>query len=414
MSHRRSLLFALAFALGTSFVLTVATPRTADAQIFKKMKDAAKKKAEEAAKALTKDSVAKAAAEESSAKAASSANTASGASAASSVTTANGPVDRQKEWANYDFVPGSNVLFFTDFTEDKVGNFPKKLEFKTGAMEIVQLASGQRALKASTHSQVIIPLPKVLPEKFTIELGVINRNSNGVGANTFDLAGGRVANDSKYTMVGWGHNGLSVSGGALEHAMGTPRDEHYMGRPATFRVLADGSALKFYADNKRLANIPNGNFRRDNALVLDLQGRDDENNAVYVTSIRIAESDKDIYDDLSSKGRWSTQGILFDVGAAEVKGESTPTLKEIAETLKQHPDLKVEIQGHTDNVGSAAANAKLSEDRANEVKATLVKDYGVPEAQMTAKGYGSTKPIAPNTTVEGRANNRRVELVKQP
>ena len=98
-------------------------------------------------------------------------------------------------------------------------------------MEIVQLASGQRALKASTHSQIIIPLPKVLPEKFTIELGVINRNSNAIGANTFDLAGGRVANDSKYTMVGWGHNGLSVSGGALDHAMGTPRDEHYMGQP---------------------------------------------------------------------------------------------------------------------------------------------------------------------------------------
>ena len=398
MLHRRPLFFVFALAIGSALALTMITPRAANAQILQRMKDAAKKKAEEASKTAKKDSVA------SDAKKAEQ----------SATTVTQATSGRQKEWANYDFVPGSNVLFFTDFTEDKVGNFPKKLEFKTGAMEIVQLEGGQRALKASNHSRLIIPLPKALPEKFTIELGVINRNSKGVGANTFDLAGGREITDYKYTQVGWGHNGLSVVGGALQQAMTTPGDDQYMGKPGTFRILADGSALKLYVDSKRLANIPNGNFRRDNALVLDLQGRDDENNAVYVTSIRIAESDKDIYDDLSSKGRWATQGILFDVGAAEVKGESTPTLKEIAETLKQHPDLKVEIQGHTDNAGAAAANMKLSEERAEAVKQALVKDYGVSAEQMTSKGYGSTKPVAPNTTVEGRANNRRVELVKQP
>ena len=397
MSHRRSLSFVLMFALGGSLALTLATPRAADAQIFKKMKDAAKKKAEEALTGDKKDSTSTDAS-----KAAQS-----GSAPAAAVVTAGG----QKEWANYDFVPGSNVLFFTDFTDDKVGNFPKKLEFKTGAMEIVQLESGQRALKASNQSQVIIPLPKALPDKFTIELGVITRNSKLVGGPTFELAGGHVLNDNKYTQVGWGYPGLVVSGGALETAMHTALDPQYLGRAATFRILADGSALKFYIDNKRLANIPNGNFLRDKALVLNLEGRDDSNNAVYVTSIRVAESQKSIYDDLSTTGRWATQGILFDVGAANVKGESTPTLKDIAETLKAHPDLKIEIQGHTDNVGTAAANLKLSEDRANAVMATLVKDYGVAAEQLTAKGYGSTKPIAANTTIEGRANNRRVELV---
>ena len=401
MSHRRSLSLALALAVGGSLAFTVAAPRPAGAQIFKRIKEAAKKKAEEAARGDKKVAPATDTAK--------AAKTAAAPSAAMSSTGA-----RQKEWANYDFVPGSNVLFFTDFTEDKVGNFPKKLQFKTGAMEIVQLESGQRALKASSNSLLVIPLPKVLPEKFTIELGIINRNSMSVGSATFDLAGGTVLNDGKYTQVGWSQNGLNVSGGALERPMYVPGDREYTGKPATFRVLADGSALKFYADSKRLANIPNGNFRRANGLVLELQGRDDANDAVYVTSIRVAESQKSIYDDLSANGRWATQGILFDVGAADVKGESTPTLKEIAETLKEHPDLKVEIQGHTDNAGSAATNMKLSEDRANAVKTVLEKDYGVPAEQMTAKGYGSTKPVSPNTTVEGRANNRRVELVKQP
>jgi OOP family OmpA-OmpF porin len=396
MSHRRSLSLALLLAIGSSLAITLATPRPAEAQIFKKMKDAAKKKAEEALNGQKKDSTS------------SDANKAEAKTAPAAAANSAGGM---KEWANYDFVPGSNVLFFTDFSEDKVGNFPKKLGFKTGAMEIVQLEGGQRALKASNASQVIIPLPKTLPEKFTVELGVITRNSKAVGGPTFELAGGSVLNDNKYTQVGWGYLGMVVSGGALQTAMNTAMDPQYLGHAATFRILADGPALKFYIDNKRLANIPNGNFRRDKALVLNLEGRDDSNNAVYVTSIRVAESEKSIYDDLSAKGRWATQGILFDVGAADVKGESTPTLKDIAETLKAHPDLKIEIQGHTDNVGSADANLKLSEERANAVKNVLVKEYGVLADQLTAKGYGSTKAIAPNTTVEGRANNRRVELV---
>ena len=87
----------------------------------------------------------------------------------------------------------------------------------------------------------------------------------------------------------------------------------YVGHPASFRILGDGEALKLYADEKRIANIPNGGFQRGRALVLHLQGRDDEKNAVYVTRIRVAESHKDIYDELAGQGRWATQGILFDV-----------------------------------------------------------------------------------------------------
>jgi OOP family OmpA-OmpF porin len=414
MSYRKQLSQTFVFALVGAFALSASAPRMAEAQIFQKMKDAAKKKAEEAAaKAAAPTQPEPAAPTPASTPAAAPVGAPVGkAETASSSLASTSSDGRQKEWANYDFVPGSTVLFFTDFTDDQVGNFPKKLTFKRGAMEVVQLEGGQRALKASSYSQVVIPLPVVLPEKFTIEIGVINRNSNGVAANTVDIIGGTVLNDYKYTHVGWGHNGLGISGGEIEGTMTTPRVDAYVGKPATFRILADGAALKLYADDKRLANIPNGNFRRGKLLTLDLQGRDDKDAAVYVTSIRVAESHKSIYDELKGKGCWATQGILFDVAKADVKGESTPTLKEIAEVLKSHPDLKVEIQGHTDIVGTAASNLKLSEERAYAVKSALTSEYGVSEEQVTAKGYGSTKPVAPNTTVEGRANNRRVELVK--
>ena len=88
-------------------------------------------------------------------------------------------------------------------------------------------------------------------------------------------------------------------------------------------------------------------------------------------------------------------------------------LKEIASTLKQHTDLKILVEGHTDNVGSAASNLSLSDARAAAVKAALVADFGIDGARITTKGFGDTKPSVPNANAAGRAQNRRVEIVKQ-
>jgi len=392
--------------LGLVIVLSFVAARTAEAQ-FGSIKDRIKQKAAE--------KVAKKVVEQLDDKSADSASKAPQSAEASATSTASTAPTSRKEWANYDFVPGARTIYFTDFTEDQVGNFPKRLTFKNGQMEVVELDGGQRALKASSYSQLLIPLPEALPQKFTVELDVINRDSRGVAANTFEITGGGALNDSKYTQVGWGHNGLSVSGGGVEGMSIMAKDAdvtRYVGHPASFRILGDGEALKLYADEKRIANIPNGGFQRGRSLVLYLQGRDDEKNAVYVTRIRVAESNKDIYDELSEKGRWTTQGILFESGKSDLKPESTPTLKAIAAALKGHSDLKVEIQGHTDNVGAAASNLTLSQARADAVKAALTTDYGVTADQLTAKGYGDTKPVTKNATAEGRANNRRVEIVK--
>jgi len=395
---------------------TLGVSRTADAQ-FGSLKDRIKQKAAEKAAEKVGKKVGDALGD----KPDSAAQGAQPVSSTSATPTSSGTADvsttptSRREWANYDFVPGSRTIFFTDFTEDQVGNFPKRLTFKNGQMEVVELDGGQRALKASSYSELHIPLPEALPQKFTVELDVINRDSRGVAANTFEISGGNALNDDKFTVVGWGHNGLSVNGGGVQGMSIMAKDAditRYVGHPASFRILGDGQALKLYADEKRIANIPNGGFQRGKTLVLYLQGRDDEKNAVYVTRIRVAESNKDIYDELSAKGRWTTQGILFQSGKSDLKPESTPTLKAIAAALKAHPELKVEIQGHTDNVGSAASNLTLSQARADAVKAALESDYAISGDQITTKGYGDTKPVAKNATPEGRANNRRVEIVK--
>ncbi len=103
-------------------------------------------------------------------------------------------------------------------------------------------------------------------------------------------------------------------------------------------------------------------------------------------------------------------GIEFETGKAKIKKSSYKMLDQIAKIFIENPTYKVEIQGHTDNVGKPAANLRLSDERANAVRDYLI-DKGVPAKQLTAKGYGDTMPIASNKTKAGRAKNRRVEFV---
>jgi outer membrane protein OmpA-like peptidoglycan-associated protein len=104
--------------------------------------------------------------------------------------------------------------------------------------------------------------------------------------------------------------------------------------------------------------------------------------------------------------------INFDTGKTTINPDSAKTLDDAAAALKLAADLKVEVAGHTDNVGTPESNQKLSEGRAKAVMAALV-ERGIKADRMTAKGYGQTAPIADNRKEEGRALNRRVELVKK-
>ena len=322
------------------------------------------------------------------------------------------PASDPKVWVNYDFVPGNRVIFFTDYADDQVGNFPKRLAFKLGNMEVAEV-DGQRFLRASSHSVIGIPLPEVLPSRFTIEIDVINRKA--LDGAAFQLQGALLqSRDGKRSSIGWGAGGASIAGGGggeVPYGYNEATRLRYRGKPAQLRVLGDGEYIKVYLDEQRYVNVPNANFARSNGLSIDLDARGDEN-PLYVGRIRVAASDKTIYDEIAAKGRVATQGILFDAGSDRIKPESAPTLREIGTMLQAHTELTLSVEGHTDNVGNAADNLKLSEARAAAVKAALVTDYGVAAARLASKGFGSTKPVTPNTTPEGRQNNRRVELVK--
>lgn len=122
---------------------------------------------------------------------------------------------------------------------------------------------------------------------------------------------------------------------------------------------------------------------------------------------------QEIGDAIRAEGKVSFYGIYFDTDKAILKPESAPTLNNIAEYLKQHAAVKIFVVGHTDNTGSYAKNLTLSRDRANAVVNELVTKYGVNKSQLIAEGVSSLSPVAPNTSEEGKAKNRRVEIVLQ-
>jgi len=117
--------------------------------------------------------------------------------------------------------------------------------------------------------------------------------------------------------------------------------------------------------------------------------------------------------DITRTGHASVYGIYFDTAKADIKPESDATLKEIAKLLQQDPQLELYVVGHTDNVGTLAANTDLSQRRADAVLSALTTKYGAAAARLHAVGAGPIAPAATNDTEEGRAKNRRVELVKQ-
>jgi len=117
-------------------------------------------------------------------------------------------------------------------------------------------------------------------------------------------------------------------------------------------------------------------------------------------------------DSLNQTGEVAIYGIYFDTGKSELKPESDAALSEIAKLLKAQPELKVFVVGHTDMVGDPAVNVKLSQARAQSVMNALVTKYSIAAARMTPFGAGPYAPVATNETDEGRAKNRRVELVE--
>jgi outer membrane protein OmpA-like peptidoglycan-associated protein len=413
MRIRQWVAVLLAVSAAGSAVPATVTGQGIGGALRKRAEEAKKKLEEEAAKKASADSAKKKA---DSTKASAAAPSATPQGAAAPATAKADP----KIWDNYDFVPGNKVIFYTDFSEDKVGNFARGLKYKSGPAEVVD-RDGVKVLRVTGRSDFLIPVGKKLPERFTLEIDILaplpKDGEHDVHQMLTFEGGAESDRGAKSASVVWMTSVAWIAGGGQSSPASNVTVPPAMrpslrGTVAHVRVLMDSGYFKMYVNERRLYNIPELQFKRDSVIRLEVNASEEE--TVYFTSLRVAESETDVlYDALAAKGRWVTQGILFATGKADIQPESRPVLKEIASTMKQHGDLKILIEGHTDNVGSAASNLTLSDARAAAVKSALVADFGIDAARITTKGLGDTKPAAPNASATGRAQNRRVEIVKQ-
>jgi outer membrane protein OmpA-like peptidoglycan-associated protein len=309
----------------------------------------------------------------------------------------------QGAWANYDFKPGDRVVYVEDFANDEVGDFPRRMEFKSGALEVVDW-QGTRYLRATDDSKFFLVLPELLPDRFTMEFDY----SIPSGGEVWISLDGQDGSSRLLTFGGPGTAGVRNATTDIT-ARGQVADAG-VDKIRRARVMGDGKYLKVYLDDTRVLNVPNADLGRANKVLFFTDGV--VTKPTLFGNFRVAAGGKKLYDALTEKGRVATQGIYFDTGSDRLRPESTPTHKEIGTMLKEHADLKLTIEGHTDNVGKADANQALSEKRAAAVRQFLIDSYQIDGARLQAKGLGQTKPVGSNDTAEGRQSNRRVELVK--
>jgi OmpA-OmpF porin, OOP family len=315
-------------------------------------------------------------------------------------------------WAKYDFVPGDKVIFEDNLEGEENGEFPSRWDLNKGNVEIAEFGD-EKVIMFREGASSIIPFMKepgkdYLPDIFTIEFDAyydVEPHSAKYFVYLYDLKNQKGAPLNKISLFPGGISGLKsekvIPGQQLWYNQDKPFWRHVA---IGFNVRA----LKVYYDDERMLNIPNLGF---NPTGFSIEIINTKPVNFYIKNIRIAEGGQKLYDKFLHDGKIIANGIRFDVNKATLKPESMGIINEIATLMKENPDIKFSVEGHTDSDGDDALNQTLSEQRAATVVNTLTK-LGIDVGRMTSKGWGESQPLDTNSTPEGKANNRRVEFVK--
>lgn len=312
-----------------------------------------------------------------------------------------------------DFMPGEKTIFFDDFTDMAPGDAPPHFKVRGSAPDLRE-AGSVRELSAGQKS-TLIPNLTALPKNFTFETEANFDSTTGRVTATYSFFS---KNKETLQWVVASHKEFTD----LIVSMRSPKYEE-LGRKRIPAGALTKQPLKLalWVQDGRVRIYLHGEKQLDfNQVELPPLDRVEMttgfwggNPALGYRTVRFAESAPDVSQTIMASGRYVSHGILFDTGSDRLKAESAPAIQSIAKALGTNPALSLLIEGHTDAVGNAAANLDLSKKRAEAVKAVLVSQFAVDNARLATNGLGATKPIDSNDTPLGRAQNRRVEFVKQ-
>ena len=340
-------------------------------------------------------------------------------------------------FTKFDFVPGDKVIFFDDFSQDNIGDFPAKWNTNgKGEVTTNNLYPGKwLKMRNSTTYLPEISSTK-FPENYTLEYDlIVGGDVNQQGSLNLELSSlpnkQQVPNASDPT----GNLGLFLASdfspdGVIRYLVYSYLAEGVNGGATTdlndytlkdkgkdkfhVSVAVNKTRFRYYVNEVKVLDLPRvmpvGNY---NAIIFRMWGWVEGYPCeAFISNFRYAEGTTDVRSKLMTEGKLVTRGITFNVASDQIKPESYGTLKEIAQVLKDNPAVKVKIIGHTDSDGAAATNLDLSKRRSASVKNSLIKDFGIDGARMETDGKGASEPASPNTSPEGKANNRRVEFIK--
>jgi outer membrane protein OmpA-like peptidoglycan-associated protein len=254
----------------------------------------------------------------------------------------------------------------------------------------------------------LYPNIKALPKNFTVETEFIPKDASGgyiewVFENSdatfqwsahFQFDTGEIYSTLNINDEGWSK-------------VGEGRVKIAYGKLNRLAVWYQDSRVRMYVNDERTVDLNQLELKPWSRAVLNFAS----DSPADLGTVRIAESTPDISDILFATGKYVSHAIQFDIGSDQLKPESMNVVKEVAAALEKQPVMRLVIEGHTDSTGDATKNLDLSSRRAESVKAALVK-LGISADRLTTQGFGQTRPMAPNDTPQGRAENRRVEFVK--
>jgi len=304
-----------------------------------------------------------------------------------------------KKWIKYDFVPGENVIFNDDLSGETPNEIPSRWNLLSGSGEI-GVFEGINVISFAKKFTTIEPLmnsKSYLPAAFTLEMDLyFYKKGNEAFTINFGKAGELDVRLVKLTFGKFTGETEGSSSEAGWHKLAIAYNE---------------GSMKIYFDENRIINIPKVNVAPEGFSIESLSHGSSKGEPNYIKNIRLAEGSFDLYKRVSTDGKFTARGILFDAGSANLKPESMGEINRIFELMSSNRELKFVVEGHTDSDGDEASNLKLSNIRAQAVVEMLVS-LGIDKNRLSTTGKGEAEPTDSNETSEGKANNRRVVFIK--
>lgn len=330
-----------------------------------------------------------------------------------------------QSFSKYDFVPGDQILFFEDFSQDAIGDFPARWTTNgSGEVKTVNLAQGNW-LHLNGKDAVYCYTGNInFPSNFIIEFDLIpdEEFQDGCQLTLYGDTENRELDDDLYPGVHGLHINIMPETWTTLGYDNITNGDWLEGQSESMPVIKEAvnhiiiwiqnRRVRIYHKGVKVLDMPTNIYTNTKFNRFRFSGWD-RNAYPYVSNLMITSAAPDIRNKLLTEGKIISYGITFDTGKDAVKPESYGSVKEIARILKENPDVKIKVAGHTDNDGDEAKNLDLSKRRAASVKACLVRDFGIDESRIKTEGLGQTVPIAPNSSPEGKAKNRRVEFIKK-